>query len=116
MAISRRLLGDPLLRQAAYSAAAAMELIDLPRTKALSNALRYITAAFSFIGGEMFTLLDSRSSSAMACARFRSLDECTRLRICHFLRRHICSLVDRGSFLPKASLSTWLMVVDNPLS
>ena len=44
------------------------------------------------------------------------MDEWTRLRICHFLSRHICSLVDRGSFLPKASLSTWLMAVERPLS
>ena len=44
------------------------------------------------------------------------MDECTRLRICHFLRRHICSLVAKDSFLPYASLSIWLIVVDSPLS
>src|SRR5665647_241949 len=64
----------------------------------------------------MFTLLAKRSSSDIACARFRSVDEWTLLLICHFRRRHIWSRVDWGSFLPNASRSIWLMVVDNPLS
>ena len=64
----------------------------------------------------MYTLSESRSSSAIAWARFLSIDEWTLDLICHFLRRHICRRVDNGSFLPKASLSTWLMAVDKPLS
>ena len=73
-------------------------------------------ADFSLTGPGMYDLSESRSSSAMAWARFLSTDECTRERICHFLSLHICSLVDRGSFLPKASRSTRPMAVDKPLS
>ena len=104
--MSRRVLGVPLSRQAAYSAAEVMAFIDLPLTRPFSSAFRYISAAFSLSDGEMDTLPDKRSSSLIACDRFRSTDEWTLLRICHFLRRHICNLVEIGSFLPKASLST----------
>ena len=90
--------------------------MDLPRTRPLSSAFLYMRAAFSLTEGEMKILPANRSSSLMACERLRSTEEWTLLRICHFLRRHICSLVDIGSFLPSASLSTWLIVVDNPLS
>lgn len=89
-----------MLLHAAYRLAAVMALMLLPLTSPFSRAFLYVTAAFSLRLGGMWSLSLNRSSSAIACARFLSMLLWTRLLICHFLSRSICSFVSRGIFLP----------------
>src|SRR5207245_10907147 len=108
--------GGSLDLQSAYMDAAAISAIERPRTSPLSSAFLYTTAESSLTLAGTCNLSVRRSSSAIAWARLRSDDECTLVRICHFRRRSISILVSKGSCLPNASLLTWSMTVESPLS
>src|SRR5712692_3916948 len=91
-AISLRLRGTSVRRQAAYVDAATIPLIGRPLTRPLLSARRYIRAARSVTTSGRLSRPASPRNWLIALERLRAIDDPAEARSCVRLSRQSCSL------------------------